>query len=203
MGATERRALARLGPAALVIVAVAAPWGCVEEPPAWDKSFDTASFAARCEEPTAKLRENEQGMLPGRRCMVCHATENAVPLARVLDPLDEDDDERRDGGGGEGDGDDGPFSAAGTVYLDDSLASCNAGGAEDTIIRLRAPDGAVRDEVRSTDNGNFYFTRPIAFPVLVELERAGRVTRMAAPITFGDCAACHDGANHRRVAVPR
>jgi hypothetical protein len=78
------------------------------------------------------------------------------------------------------------FTAAGTAF--ESIAG--GAGAPGVLVRITGADGA-EVVVPSNAAGNFFAQVPIAFPARVQIEAAGEVHPMLAPIADGSCNRCH------------
>lgn len=89
----------------------------------------------------------------------------------------------------------GQFAAAGTVYSDLHQPD-DCGGVDGVTVRITDASGKVH-ETTSNAAGNFYLTGGIPTPFHVEVEQAGRISKMTASVTSGGCNGCHtmDGAN--------
>ncbi len=96
-------------------------------------------------------------MLPGANCLGCHT-------------------------GGE----QGKFTAAGTVFTD-SNGSGKSSGAIVTIT-----DASGRSITLTTNSvGNFYTTQSLTFPITAEVEQGGFTSAMSSEVTTGACNTCH------------
>jgi hypothetical protein len=98
------------------------------------------------------------------------------------------------------------FTAAGTVFAARTGPPLETGAGELTVV-LRDAEGRTV-ELATNPAGNFYSTRPLRYPVQVEVRaRDGTVTRSPAGCcSQGSCNACHlekaAGGAHGRLLRP-
>jgi hypothetical protein len=84
-----------------------------------------------------------------------------------------------------------PFTIGGTMYR--AANDDPSPGLGDVTIVLTGADGKVL-RLRSNRSGNFFAHEKLAFPVAVEVQRAGAARKAsvaAGPCSSGACNACH------------
>lgn len=89
------------------------------------------------------------------------------------------------------------FTLAGTLYTNATGNTAFAGA----TMSFTDNNGAMFDLV-TNQNGNFYTTRAIAFPVLVLASSCPSAVRMTLASTTGDCNSCHVGATNDQMHLP-
>jgi hypothetical protein len=83
------------------------------------------------------------------------------------------------------------WTLAGTLYTSAAGATALPGG---TIIATDAAGSEIK--IISGDNGNFYTSQTVVFPVTIVASRCPDTRPMISPQQVGDCNSCH-GANQR------
>ncbi len=125
------------------------------------------SAKALCESSTEDLRQPSARMLPGRRCLVCHAPGGQA--SRLL------------------------WTAGGTVYASPG-SDCNSNGVDGAQVELVDANGVVVTSLRTNRSGNFFTADSMGSqPLRARVRVPGKPPReMQQPqLPPIDCAACH------------
>lgn len=129
-----------------------------------------------CEAATNAVLANDEAMLPGHACLVCHKP-GASGAAESM-------------------------TAAGTVFAKGTDA-CNPGGVNAAVVELVKADGSVAASATTDAVGNFSFSAPLDFTgqLTARIRLGAKVKTMPQPLTSGECTACHNTKIQTRLNV--
>ncbi len=125
------------------------------------------SAKALCESSTEDLRQPSARMLPGRRCLSCHAPGGQA--SRLL------------------------WTLGGTVYSSPS-SDCNINGVDGALVELLDASGTVVTSLLTNRSGNFFTADSIGSqPLRARVRLPGKPPREMQQLQLPpiDCAACH------------
>jgi hypothetical protein len=89
------------------------------------------------------------------------------------------------------------WTLAGTLYTSPAGAAPQPGA---TIIVTDANGTEVK--IPTANNGNFWTTTKLTFPVTVAASECPNTEAMTAQVQVGDCNSCHTGGGNGRIYLP-